>query len=839
MNQAAETTLAGPETWCAGMARAAAGAYDELHGADGLPRAHWRAMLAALDQVGAAELEVRVADARRLLREHGVTCFVADGVQGEDRPWELDPLPFPITPAEWQELEAGLVQRAALLDLVLGDLYGVQRLVRDGLLPAPLMFANPAYLRACQAVRPPLGRHLHSYAVDLARSPDGTWWVLADRTQVPGGIGFALENRTVLSRVLPEVTEVANPRVLTGTLRRRRAALQRLAPQNRDNPAIVLLSPGPQHEAYYEHAYLARLQSYTLVEAGDLTVRDRRVFLKTLEGLRGVDVILRRIADTFCDPLELRADSLIGVPGLVEATRAGRVAIANALGSGLLEGPAFLAFLPALCRHLLREDLRLPSVATWWCGQGYELNYVREHLDDLVVCPAFTLDSPPVRGAELDAAARAKLLARLETSPHECVGQEEITLSQAPVLTADGWAARPVVLRVFVVFDGQEYRVMPGGLARVLDRSRLGTARLSLAGLTKDVWVLPDGAARPTTPILPAQPVLSLGPPATSDLPSRTADALFWLGRYAERLEQLVRAVRGVLQRLADDTGAGSERRLRGLAAVMRELGVLFVPADQPEVDDALLAEVLRVMHSRERKPGVVDLLGRIQQAAFAARDRLSADTWRLLNRFEPDARQDPGARPLFRAGTVLNRLVLDLAGFSGMENENMTRGHGWRFLGLGRRTERGIGVARLLEAAMLCPEPVEPLLEPLLEIADSAMTYRRQYFLEPTLPGVLRLLLLERGNPRALAFQLAAIQEHVAALPSSANPDGLRQIRQQAAGLFEPLRRVWSTDEETRLAPVDAARLVGALRDVVHRLSEFSNLLTRVFFSHVPPRAD
>jgi uncharacterized circularly permuted ATP-grasp superfamily protein/uncharacterized alpha-E superfamily protein len=731
------------------------------------------------------------------------------------------------------------MQRVALLDLILGDLYGVQRLVRDGLLPAPLLFANPAYLRACQAVRPPLGRHLHSYAADLARSPDGTWWVLADRTQVPGGIGFALENRTILSRVLPEVLEAARPRVLAGTLRHRRAALQRLAPQNPDNPAIVLLSPGPRNEAYYEHAYLARLQGYTLVESGDLTVRHRQVFLKTLEGLRGVDVVLRRIADTYCDPLELRADSLIGVPGLVEATRAGQVAIANALGTGLLESPAFLAFLPALCRHLLREDLRLPSVATWWCGQGYELNYVREHFEDLVVCPAFDLDRHPVRGAEADAVTRARLRERLEHTPHECVGQEEVTLSQAPVLTADGWTTRPVVLRAFVVFNGEDYRVMPGGLVRVLDRPRLGTSRLSLAGLTKDVWVLPDPDARQSVPTVRAQRALVPGPPATSDLPSRTADALFWLGRYAERLEQLVRAARGILQRLADDTGAGNERRLRALAAFMQELGLLAAPADQADVEDALLAEVRRILQVKERKPGVPDLLGRIQQAAFAARDRLSADTWRLLNRFEPDAREGTGTLPLFRAGTILNRLILDLAGFSGMENENMTRGHGWRFLGLGRRIERGIGVARLLEAALGCREPVELLLEPLLDIADSAMTYRRQYFIEPTLAGVLQLLLLERGNPRSLAFQLGAIQEHVAVLPSGANPDGLRQIRQQAASLIEPLRRIWPGAAATPLAPVDTGRVVEALRQVALDVAGLSNLLTRVFFSHVEPRVD
>jgi uncharacterized circularly permuted ATP-grasp superfamily protein/uncharacterized alpha-E superfamily protein len=836
MNQIAETPAASPETFAAGAAPAAAGAYDELRGQDGRLRPPWPALLGALAGVGRRELAVRAADARRLLREHGVTCPVAHGAHGEERPWELDSLPFLITAEEWRLLEAGLVQRANLLNLVLRDLYGVQRLVRDGFLPAPLIFANPGYLRACQGVRPPMDRHLHSYAADLARSPDGTWWVLADRTQVPAGIGFALENRTVLSRVLPEAVAAVQPRVLTGTLRRRRLALQGLAPWNSDNPAIVLLSPGPRNEAYYEHAYLARLQGYTLVESGDLTVRYRQVFLKTLEGLRPVDVILRRIADTWCDPLELRADSLIGVPGLVEATRAGRVAVANTLGSGLLEGPAFLAFLPALCRHLLGEELRLPSVATWWCGQSYERNFVREHFDELVIAPAFVLADSPRRGGETDAATRARLLEHLDHSPHEWVGQEEVILSQAPVMTEPGWTTRPTVLRAFAVFDGEQYRVMPGGLLRLLDRPRLGTARLSLAGPTKDVWVLPDGDNRPTVAAVRARPMFR--PPSTSDLPSRTADALFWLGRYAERLEQLVRAARGVLQQLADDRGAGSERRLRALAAFTQELGILRVPADAPKVSEALLHDVFEVLHDKARKPGVPELLARIHQVAFAARDRLSADTWRLLNRLQPDAQHAPGRVPLFRASNVLTRLVLDLTGFSGLENENMTRGHGWRFLGLGRRTERGIGVAQLLEAALVAVTPPDPLLEPLLEIADSAMTYRRQYFIEPLLPGVLRLLLLERSNPRSLAFQLAAIGDHVAALPPGANPEGLQQIREHVARLPAPLRQLWP-DEEPTPTTVGPEPVIAGLREVVLDLSAFSNLLTRVFFSHVKPQVE
>ena len=341
-------------------------------------------------------------------------------------PWELDCIPFVIGAEDWRELEAGLVQRARLLNLILGDLYGVQRLVRDGLVPAPLIHANPGYLRACQAVRVPGGNYLQFYAADVARGPEGRWWVLSDRTQTPAGFGFVLENRSVLSRVLSEVLQAVRPRSLSEILPSYRETLRRLAPAGTDNPAIALLTPGPRNESYFEHAYVARLLGFTLVEGGDLTVRDRRVFLKTLDGLRPVDVILRRVNDGFCDPLALRGDSLLGVPGLVEATRAGQVAVANALGSGLVESPAFLPFLAGLATHLLGEELKLPSVATWWCGQPRERKYVEEHLDELFLRPAFSIAGPQAEPGELTTDSRAEWLARLSERPHEFVAQEQV-----------------------------------------------------------------------------------------------------------------------------------------------------------------------------------------------------------------------------------------------------------------------------------------------------------------------------------------------------------------------------------------------------------------------------
>jgi uncharacterized circularly permuted ATP-grasp superfamily protein/uncharacterized alpha-E superfamily protein len=814
--------------------RSVIGAFDEFAGERGAPRPHWRTLAESLKRLGRDELASRAENCRRILREHGVSCFVTQDGRGADEPWQLDLLPLIIADDEWRELEAGLIQRAHLLNLVLHDLHGVQRLVRDGFIPAPLIYANPNYHRACQGVSAPGGVYLHTYAADLARSPDGRWWVLADRTQSPPGIGFMLENRTVISRVLPEALQDVRPRTFSEAVRLRRETLRRLALGNQENPTIVLLTPGPRNEAYFEHAYLARLLGFTLVEGDDLTVRDRRVFIKTLEGMCEVDVILRRVADAFCDPLELRSESLLGVPGLVEATRAGQVAVINTLGSSLLESPAFLPFMPALCRHLLDEDLRLPSVATWWCGQGRELAYVRDHFGKLSLRPAFSLSGSATPPGKLPAAEHAALQEKLSARPYEFIGQEEVLLSHAPVWTENRIESRPFVLRVFVLFDGENYHVMPGGLARMLKAPRLGSMAVPLSGPSKDVWVLSDveQSEEPTASILSPTPALER---TASDLPSRAADNFFWLGRYAERLESVVRTARCTVGRLADDTAAGSGERIAALGQMLMRLGVVQLPNGAVNPHESLQQEVLSLLYNDDRTLGVRDLLGRIHFAAFSVRYRLSADTWRILNRLEPDARQRPGRLPLVHAASMLNTLVLHLAAFNGMEMENMTRGHGWVFLDLGRRIERATALAQLLRAVLDAGEQTERLLEPALEISDSVMTYRRRYFTEMSVPGMLELLVLDGTNPRSLAFQLSRVEEHARGLPEGAYRDGVAALRRRSEKLMGELRAF----EVSGFESLPVAETSSFLERLIIETGGISELLTQVFFSHVTPQVN
>ena len=474
------------------------GVYDEMSAAPGVLRPHWDALIGSMSALGGEELARRWKIARQRIRENGVTYNVYGDPLGMDRPWNLDSIPLLIPPAEWAELEAGLIQRARLLNSILADLYGPQQLLRGGHLPPALVFANPGFWRPCHGMPAALNPYLHLLAVDLARSPDGQWWVIADRTQAPSGAGYALENRTVLAETFPDLFREFQVQRLASFFRSFRDNLLSLSPSRRDNPRVVLLTPGPFNETYFEHSYLARYLGFTLVQGEDLTVRDSGVFLQTLDGLKPVDVILRRVDDGFCDPIELRADSFLGVAGLVEAVRTGTVVVANALGSGLIESPAFMPFLPRLSQRLLGERLKLPSVATWWCGQKQPLQYVLDNLDFLVLKPAFPAQGPapemePVFGGQLTGEERSRTIARLREHPYEFAGQETVELSTVPVWSQNSLTPRRVVLRVFLAASGDSWVAMPGGLARVSPALDTPVVSMQRGGGSKDTWVLSSG----------------------------------------------------------------------------------------------------------------------------------------------------------------------------------------------------------------------------------------------------------------------------------------------------------------------------------------------------------
>ena len=805
---------------------------DEMVAASGALHPHVEPFVRSLETLGRHELASRWDHAKRAIRDNGVSYNVYGHAQGMDRPWTLDMMPLLIPQEEWSRLEAAMAQRSRLLNLVAADIYGPQRLLHEGLIPPPLILANPAFLRPCHGVPVPHGVHLHLHAADVARSPDGQWWVLGDRTQAPSGAGYALENRIVLSRSLPEVFRHCRVQRLASFFRTQRDALTALSPSRREDPKVVLLTEGPHSETYFEHAYLARYLGFTLVEGGDLTVRDRHVCLKTLEGLQPVDVILRRLDDTFCDPLELGADSTLGIAGLMEAVRAGNVAVANALGSGVVETPALAAFLPNLCKRLLGEELQLPSAASWWCGDPEGLRYVLDHMEHLVIRRTFPAAiRQPVFPRALAQAERGRLADEIRAHPDEFVGQEEVALSTAPTWAGSHLEPRPVVLRIYAAAAGGDHVVMPGGLTRIAGATDVPVVSIQRGGGSKDTWVLSDGPVSPVSLLAPAGQAIRREPRGT-DLPSRVADNLFWLGRHAERAEHKVRLLRSVVACLANEDTAEGTPELLALLQVLVELDVL-PPHLRERMPLRALERELAFLFRQSPHAGMRQTLQDLRQIATAVRDRLSLDTWRILNQLQQDFRVRHGRLQFDDALAHLNRMITDLAAFSGMEMENMTRGHGWRFLDVGRRLERSLDMLSLLGSALLvAPSPVV-VLGPLLDIADSAMTYRRRYFAQPELAPVLDLVLADVTNARALGFQLAALADHVALLPRGTGAPSPTREQQLIAHAEQTLRGA-DLNALSEAGPEGHFRgLIALCASIEEDLLALSDTITHNYFSH------
>jgi uncharacterized circularly permuted ATP-grasp superfamily protein/uncharacterized alpha-E superfamily protein len=819
------------------------GFYDEMMTASGEIRPQWRGVVDMLNRIGAEGLSVRWQEGRRLIHDNGVTYNVYGDSQSNERPWPLDPVPFVIDAAEWAKIETAIIQRAVLLNLMLADIYGPQKLMRERSFPPELVFQHPGFLRPCCGAPVPNDIYIHSYAADIARSPDGHWWVLADRTQAPSGAGYALENRLVSSRVLPDLFRAENVRRLASFFQSYRDMLRALAPK-RENPRVVLLTPGPYNEAYFEHAFLARYLGYTLVEGADLTVRDNHVFMKTLGGLLPVDVIVRRQDDSYCDPLELRPDSMLGVAGLVQAVWAGNVAVANALGSGLLESSAPAAFLPVLSKHILGEELKMPNIASWWCGDTEARKWVADHLTNLVIKPATpNLEFEPIFGSKLSLRERDALMARIQANPEAYIAQEQVSLSTVPVARDGVLHTRHLVLRVFAVASGDSYVVMPGGLSRITASLDSLVVSMQHGGGSKDTWVTAD-AAPPAFSLLRKSAVPLGVSRATFDLPSRMADNLYWLGRYLERFESSARTLRAILPRLYQDSDPVSSAVLSVCRQVLVGLGFFAkvgaekeepVPrsAPRPQLTET---EVLALIADRAERHSLRSRVGEIRRVAWLLRDRISADAWRVLKNLDQQFTDTPPPEPLriSWAQDLLDRAVISLSAFSGLATEDMTRGHGWRFLDMGRRLERAIQTVKLVRFGLGFEDvPSDPEMSTILEIADSTLTYRSRYLNSLQLDLVLDLLLLDEGNPRAAAFQISKLRKHVDRLPESHPASGHPKEARLSLSMLTTIQLAEASelahpDEDGRLPELD--RFTERL---VEDLMALSDTLARVYFTH------
>ena len=794
--------------------------YDELLAAPGEPRPHWDAFVRSLAERGEREVSDTLSLTERQIREQGITYNVYADAMGAHRPWEVDPIPLLLPADEWEAIAAGIVQRADLLNRVLGDIYGAQTLLKSGAVPPPVVFGHRGFLGPVQGIRPPGGMHLLQYAADLARSPDGRWWVVSDRTQAPSGSGYALENRLVVSRVFPQMFRELPVQHLASFFDALRSALQRWAPRGDGPTRIVLLTPGPYNETYFEHALLARYLGFALVEGSDLTVRDDRVWLKTIDGLQRVHAIVRRQDDDYCDPLELRSDSALGIAGLTECARRGNVLLANALGSGVLESGALLGYLPRLARELLGEPLLLPSVATWWLGEPAAFEDAWQHPERLIIKPLERSPSErPIVVEELSEAGRVALREQIAARPHHYVAQEWVHVSKAPVLersAAATFAARTVGLRVFAAATPSGWRVMPGGLARVAGEEDSRIIAMQRGGRSKDTWVLSDAPVNAVFSLLSQTVAADELVDSNATLASRAAENLFWFGRYGERCDMSIRLLRVALGHVLNDPSA----RAGGVqpAWVLAErLGLIETTKN-----------VARALRRAATNPeaALSQRLRQLARVAFSLRDRMSADHWRTLNRLiaDPVFQREPS---LPNTLVWLDRAVTAMMTLSGFVLDGMTRGIGWRFLSMGRRIERLATMCGALGVAI--DEGREYELDWLLELADSSVTYRSRYLAAPEWLPVLDMVVREEANPRSLAFQAKGLAEYIAKIESTHG----RFAGEALAPAHAALRA---------LKPADLAPESDVLAQTLARLQRaayaVSDDISMKFFSHAVPRS-
>ena len=731
------------------------GVADELVDAAGNVRPVWRPFIDYLSKMKPEELARRIDQGDQYLRDAGV-FFRQYGEESTERAWPLSHLPVMIHESEWKTISDGLIQRAGLLELIAADLYGEQRLVTEGHLPASLIGMSPEWLRPLVGVRPRSGQFLQFMAFEIGRGPDGQWWVLGDRVQAPSGAGFALENRVATTRVFPDYYAEHNVQRLAGFFRAFRDTMNDLRGDTESR--VGILTPGLLNDTYFEHAYIARYLGFMLLEGEDLTVRNGQLMVRTIAGLEPVSVLWRRIDASYSDPLELNEQSRLGVPGIVDTIRRGNLAMVNALGSGILEMRALLAFMPKLARALLDEPLKLPNIATWWCGQESERAHVRAHADRMMIGEAlstrmlFDSEDKTSLGATLQA-QKVGVSDMLDARGPMLVGQEAVTLSTAPVLSDGLLAPRPMSLRVFLARTPRGWRVMPGGYARIGKSQDATAIAMQRGGSVADVWVVSDQPVRNET-MLPSQaaPYRRLH---QSALPSRAADNLFWMGRYVERAEGLIRLLRAWHVRLAESGHADTP-----LLKHATEYPGFFGADPARKVTKDLRTAIAAATSS-----------------ASQVRDRFSMDGWTALNELAESARLElSNIAPGYATARSLGLLLRQITGFSGLVHDNMYRFEGWRFLSLGRSIERAGMLAGML-AWFADDAAPEGAFDFAVEVGDSVLTHRRLYAVASSRATVVDLLGCDADNPRSIHYQLSELREHVAVLPGAREQGQMSQL--------------------------------------------------------------
>ncbi len=819
--------------------RPAAGIPDQVYGAGNTIKPEWDYLLSSLNNLGSNALKERQDKARRILRDDGVTYNIYADNASPNSQWELDLVPAIIGSEDWSVIEAGLLERAELFNLMLRDFYGERTLLKQHALPPEALFGHGGFLRACQGIKIPGEHELILHSADMVQRPDGSMCVLSDRTQAPSGAGYVLENRTVMSRVFPSLFRDSHVHRLASFFQRLRHKLISLSPSN-GQARVVVLTPGAHNETYFDHSYISNYLGFPLVQSGDLVVRNGFVWMKSLDGLDRVDVILRRVDDVSCDPVELRSNSQLGVPGLLDVVRAGRVIMANPIGSGVLENPILLKYLPAISKTLLGREPRLDSVKTYWCGDAEDLKFVLAHFKHLIIKPIYRGQNlTSVFGGDLSSIEAGELLQKIQHQPTQFVAQERIDKPHIPSLVNGALKPRPAILRTFSVAADNSYIVMPGGLTRV--GNEVGSPIISMqAGCpSKDTWITATEPERTTDNDSNEAGQAELEASLMS-LPSRVIENLFWMGRYAERAEASLRILRTVFMMINDEQAISKASQRILLRSITEVTGTHpgFINASDELLENPE-EELLLIIKDGTRAGSIKSTLNSLLYCADESKELLSSDTIRVINdiRDELDNLESSLANGLSSAPEEdLDPLVIPLIALSGLMQESMVRGVGWHFMDMGRRVERGVQIMKTVTTLVTQIDDDndnKTLLNAMLRSMEVFITYRRHSRTRSGIELGLELVILDDSNPRSLIFQFEQLQKHFTAV---------RRIDANLKGLEEEERILLEAVTSLKLSRIAALaesqngsrmELTGLLLRLNGLLSDFSNTLSDKYFDH------
>ena len=822
--------------------------YDEVIDQNGQVKPYWQSLFDTLESVGMEELELRNQEIINKLKENGVTYNVYESNNGINRPWKLDPIPFLIHQKEWQLIEKGLKQRAHLLDLILKDIYGPQLLIKKSIIPAELIFDNAGFSLPCFDIKQKLQNQLLFYACDMARGPDGKMWLLDNRTQSPSGSGYALENRTVMAKVFPELNKNIYRSKLSPYFNHLQQTVATLGNISNENPNVVFLTPGPGNETYFEHVYLSSFLGYTLVQGSDLLVRDGFVWLKSIDQLERVDVIIRRVDDEWCDPLELKETSLLGIPGLLQVMRLGNVAVLNPPGTNVLENYGLMAFMQNACKFLLDEPLLMNSVATWWCGQPKELKFVLENIPKLIIKKANRKQGfKSIYGRMLTKEQLVELQNIILKNPKDFVAQQEVSLSTTPSLIDGKLVPRFAAMRAFLVSDGNDYKVMQGGLTRSSPVKDKFVISNQLGGLSKDTWIVTDTPNEYYERIVVRK---NTSNQHTNSLTSRNAENLFWVGRLCERTMALTSFLKITLNRLNENVNYKGNQQPEYLIVLLKSLTHLtltypgFTEEEDKTIFDDPNAELLTLICDLKKRGSVAYNINSLVNTINQISEKWNHDTRRIINLLEDSL--STLKNPTTNTGSLnhlsqvnhgLDMLYTRLFAFYGNISETLPRDNGFYLWEAGKNIERILSLISILRSSFSFKnnDEVETvLMEAVLENHHLLAQYRNIYKSHLSLVAVLNMIFLEKNLPYTLSYLLDTLANCLSKLPKSIDPNRLNLAEKT---VLEASTKIKLIDAENLIKASEEnqyrAALDQTLEQVFELISTVTSNLTSLYFNH------